>query len=185
MRIIAGIYRGKKLFTPESNDVRPTSDRARESVFNIINSKISGSWGDYNLLDLYSGSGAMGLEALSRGIKDICLIDKNTKLLTRNAALFAKEQAKIKILTTDATKLPNANKKYNLVFMDAPYKKGLTEKTLQELLQKNWLQTDALCVIEVEKNETFSLPDIFEIIDERTYGLAKFVFAFLGENKYE
>lgn len=185
MRIIAGIYRGKKLFTPESNDVRPTSDRARESVFNIINSKISGSWSDYNFLDLYSGSGAMGLEALSRGVKDICLVDKNTKLLTRNAALFTKEQAKIKILTADATNLSGSNKKYNLVFMDAPYKKGLTEKTLQELLQKNWLQDNALCVIEVEKNEAVCIPDIFEIIDERTYGLAKFIFAFLGENKYE
>lgn len=185
MRIIAGIYRGKKLFTPESNDVRPTSDRARESIFNILNSKLGSRWEDYSLLDLFSGSGAMGLEALSRGIKNICLIDKNTKLLTRNAALFTKEQAKIKILTSDATNLPNANQKYNLVFMDAPYKKGLTEKTLQELLQKNWLQPDTLCVIEVERSETLSLPDVFEVIDERTYGLAKFIFAFLGENKYE
>ncbi len=185
MRIIAGTYRGKKLFTPENNDVRPTSDRARESIFNILNSKIDNNWADYSLLDLFSGSGALGLEALSRGVKNICLVDKNTKLLTRNAALFTKEQAKIKVLTTDATNLPNGNQSYNLVFMDAPYKKGLTEKALQELLQKNWLQSDALCVIEVEKNETISLPDAFEVIDERTYGLAKFIFAFLGDNKYE
>lgn len=176
MRIIGGNYRGKKLFTPESNDIRPTADRAREAVFNILASKLENRWPEYNLLDVFSGTGAFALEALSRGVNSICLIDKNTKLSAKNAGLFPQEKERIKLVTADALSLPSASKSYNLVFMDAPYQKGLSTPALKELYGKGWLAEQALCIVEVEKTETPDVPENFAVLDERVYGLAKFFF---------
>ena len=88
MRIIAGHYRGKKLFSPESDKVRPTADRAREALFNILNSSLEKDWGSYKLLDVFAGTGAFGLEALSRGAAEVGLIDADTRSLMKNTALF-------------------------------------------------------------------------------------------------
>jgi 16S rRNA (guanine966-N2)-methyltransferase len=176
MRIIAGKYRGKKLFSPDTKDVRPTSDRARESIFNILNSRFSSDYSKYNLLDIYAGTGAFGFEALSRGFASVTFIDKNTENIQKNAKLFPNEQAKINILKADATNLPKINKTFDLVFMDAPYSLGLTEKTLLQLVQKNWLSDNVLCIVETQKNEEFALHKSLEIIDERIYGIAKISF---------
>ncbi len=176
MRIIGGKYRGKKLFTPENNDVRPTADRAREAVFNILTSKLENAWETYNLLDVFSGTGAFALEALSRGADSVCLIDKNTKLSAKNIALFPQEKEHIKLITADALRLPQASVRYNLVFMDAPYQKGLSTPALKELCNKGWLAEEALCIVEVEKTEMLNIPETFEFVDERVYGLAKFFF---------
>lgn len=178
MRIIAGKYRGKKLFSPSGDGVRPTSDRTREALFNILNSKLGNNWENLKVLDIFAGTGALGLEALSRGAAELCLIDTNTQTLTKNAKLFANE--KMEIIKADATALPNAKAKFNLFFMDAPYKKGLSELALAELVKKNWLESDAVGVIEVEKKEKIELPQEFEIIDERTYGIAKLYFVVLS-----
>ena len=176
MRIIAGKYRGKKLFSPENKDVRPTSDRARESIFNILNSRFSADYSRYNLLDIYAGTGAFGFEALSRGVANVTFVDKNTENIQKNAKLFPNEQNKINILKADATNLSKINKTFNLIFMDAPYSQGLTEKTLQQLIQKDWLSENALCIVETQKNEEVIIPEEFEIIDERIYGIAKILF---------
>ena len=176
MRIIAGKYRGKKLFSPDTKDVRPTSDRARESIFNILNSRFSSDYSKYNLLDVYAGTGAFGFEALSRGFASVTFIDKNTENIQKNAKLFPNEQAKINILKADATNLPKINKTFDLVFMDAPYSLGLTEKTLLQLVQKNWLSDNVLCIVETQKNEELALHESLEIIDERIYGIAKISF---------
>ncbi len=176
MRIIGGKYRGKKLFTPENNDVRPTADRAREAVFNILASKLENRWTEYNLLDVFSGTGAFALEALSRGVNSICLIDKNTKLSAKNAGLFPQEKEYIKLITADALSLPPASRRYNLIFMDAPYQKGLSAPALAELYDKGWLDEVALCIVEVEKTEKLNIPETFDVLDERIYGLAKFFF---------
>lgn len=176
MRIISGIYRGKKLQSPSSPDVRPTSDRAREAVFNILYSKLSSSLSEYSLLDVFSGSGAFALEAVSRGIKKVAMIDIDTKDLSKNVALFPQEKQKIKILKLDACNLPTASEQYDILFMDAPYNKGLSEKALQQLYLKQWLQPQALCIVEVEKNEKILIPEQYEVVDERNYGLAKVLF---------
>lgn len=176
MRIIGGTYRGKKLYSPENEGVRPTSDRAREAVFNIINSKIGGDWSDYDMLDVFSGTGAMGLEALSRGVNSVALLDINLQTAKRNAALFAKEKDKIRLIAADASKLPPAGQKYNLVFLDAPYNKGLTAAALNSLSARGWLAPGALVLAELEKNEKLELPELFEPLDERRYGLARVVF---------
>ena len=176
MRIIAGQYRGKKLCSPNTEGVRPTADRARESIFNILGSKISNAWDNLSLLELFAGTGAFSLEAISRGIKEACLIDINTENAKKNLLLFPKEQEKIRLIKSDALHLPQAQKNYNLLFMDAPYNQGLSEPALMEVAAKGWLADDCLCVVEVEKNESFVPPQGFSVEDERIYGLAKFCF---------
>lgn len=180
MRIIGGSYRGKKLFSPQSEGVRPTADRARESVFNILNSKLDGGWETCRLLEIFAGTGAFSLEAISRGAAAACLIDINPDNARRNIALFPKEQGLIKLLKADALKLPQAAEAYNLLFMDAPYAKGLSEPALRRAAEQGWLQDGCLCVIELEKNEAFDLPSDFERLDERCYGIARFLFARYG-----
>ena len=176
MRIVAGKYRGKKLFSPQDNAIRPTSDRSREAIFNILNSKLSSNWTDYNLSDVFDGSGAFGLEAISRGINSVIFIDINPNLVRKNAALFPLEKNKIKIMTADATNLPRITQKINLAFLDAPYNKELSKKTLESLHNKEWLDDEAICIVETEKKEKILAPNCFELIDERVYGLAKFSF---------
>lgn len=176
MRIIAGKYRAKKLFTPLDNSIRPTADRVREALFNILNSRLDNNWEGIKMLDLFAGTGACGLEALSRGAEKITLVDRASENCRKNVSLFTKEQARIKIITTDATKLPQTAEKYNLFFMDAPYKKGLSSLALQELLSKNYLEAGCLGLVEVEKSEEIEIPKAFELVDERRYGLAKILF---------
>ncbi|MFV0626979.1 MAG: 16S rRNA (guanine(966)-N(2))-methyltransferase RsmD [Alphaproteobacteria bacterium] len=177
MRIIAGKYRGKKLFTPTTDTIRPTSDRARESIYNIINSKIDGDWEDISLLDVFSGTGAFSLEAVSRGVGEVGLIDLDITLSSKNATLFSAEKSKIKIIKANALNLPLSNKQYDIVFLDAPYFKDMSPKVLEELSTKGWLKSNALCIIELEKKEDLVLPKNFEELDERRYGLAKIIFA--------
>ncbi len=176
MRIIGGKYRGKKLFSPASDNVRPTSDRAREALFNILNSNLENPLSDYTLLDVFSGTGAVALEALSRGAKQVCLVDIEAKNLRKNTALFPLEQNRIKVIQADVAHLPTSGEKYDLLFMDAPYQKGLSEVALRELDKKGWLNRHTLCMIEVEKNEQLDVPSCYQVQSERIYGLAKIIF---------
>lgn len=176
MRIIGGKYRAKKLFSPQNIGVRPTSDRTREAVFNILYSMLPADWSEYNLLDLFAGTGAFALEAISRGINSVTMVDINPQTIKKNVALFPTEKEKIKIIVADATKLGRSIKKYNLVFADAPYNKGFSETALVSLRDNNWLEDGAICVVETEKKELLPLPTGFELTDERIYGLAKVSF---------
>lgn len=176
MRIIGGKYRGKKLYSPETDGVRPTSDRAREAVFNILNSKLEDEFSEYNMLDVFAGTGAMGLEGLSRGMKSVAFIDLDIRNLKRNVGLFPNEKDKIRVISQDASKLAVAANKYDIVFLDAPYKKGLTFKALEELSAKGWLKPGAWCLAEIEKGEKLEAPEGFEIFDDRKYGLARIIF---------
>ena len=175
MRIIAGKYRGKKLFSPAQEGVRPTSDRAREALFSTLYSRFGG-FADLSVIDIFAGTGAFGLEALSRGAKEAVLIDKDTALSAKNAALFPDFKQKLEVLRTDACHLPYAKKAYNLLFCDAPYAKGLTEPALAELAEKGWLQEEAFCMVEVRKDEALTPPTGFRKIGEKIYGLAKVIF---------
>lgn len=176
MRIVGGKYRGKKLWAPEGKDVRPTSERAREAIFNILYSQIGGDYSEIRLLDVFAGTGAFGLEALSRGFKEVAFIDIDTQAVQKNAKMFVNETDKISVIKADATRMPRARRKYGMVFMDAPYDKGLTEKALAELCSQGWLAEKALCIVEVKNNEKWELPTEFELIDERIYGLARIMF---------
>lgn len=176
MRIVGGKYRGKKLFSPESEGVRPTSDRAREAVFNILYSRLEEPWSAYHLLDVFSGTGAFGLEAVSRGAAAVTLLDKDTRNLLKNMALFPKEKTRISVIKADVANLPQPPKRFGIVFMDAPYNKGLSEIALQNLANKDWLEDGALCMVETEKNEQIVIPACYKVENERIYGLAKIIF---------
>lgn len=177
MRIIGGTYRGKKLFSPENGKVRPTSDRAREALFNILRSRLGSKFGDACLLDVFAGSGAFALEALSQGMTAAAAIDLDTAPLTKNAALFPQEKSKLKIIRGNALSLGKATEAYDVLFMDAPYKQDLSEPVLKKLAVGGWLKAGAFCMIEVEKDEALLLPPEYEFIEERRYGLAKVVLA--------
>lgn len=172
MRIISGKYRGKKLFTPAGKEVRPTAERAREALFSILYSRL-GSLAECRVLDVFAGTGAFGLEALSRGAKNVTFIDKDIRLLTKNTALFKAENDKIKVISASVEKLPAAQEKYNILFMDAPYAQGLSELAMQRLIDGDWLEPNALCLVETRCDENFVGGENLCLLDERIYGIAK------------
>ena len=176
MRIIGGKYRGKKLFSPLGKEVRPTAERAREAVFNILYSHLNVEYKELSVADIFAGTGAFGLEAISRGFKSATFIDMDITTVTRNAKMFLTEQDKIKIIKANALNLPRLRNQFNIIFMDAPYAKGLTEKVLSQIIMKNWLDDNGLCIAEVRQDENVIIPDTLELIDERLYGLARILF---------
>lgn len=182
MRIIAGSYRGKNLLSPKSGEVRPTADRAKEALFNILNSKLENQWENCRFLDVFAGSGAIGLEAMSRGADMVGFVDINTDNLMQNLRLFPKEKSKFFVYKTSTENIVRATQKYNLVFLDAPYAKNMSTPALHQLFEKGWLQDDALIVVETQKDEDLSAPEEFVLVDERIYGLAKFRFFAIKQN---
>ncbi|MBO4294106.1 MAG: 16S rRNA (guanine(966)-N(2))-methyltransferase RsmD [Alphaproteobacteria bacterium] len=175
MRIVGGKYRAKKLFAPENELIRPTSDRAREAVFNILYSAVGGVDGK-KVLDVFAGTGALGFEALSRGAQKVCFIDKDVAVLLKNATMFSSEKQKIDVLRADVQNLPFAKDTFDIVFSDAPYDKGLNEIALKNLEQKGFLKNGTICIVETRKNEDMILPVEYALFDERVYGMAKIRF---------
>lgn len=180
MRIISGLKRGKKLFTPVDERVRPTADRAREALFNILNAKLDNPFAAYDVMDVFAGTGALGLEAASRGARSVLFVDIDTALAEKNAKACGFGNARF--LRRDARLLPKATKAYNVVFLDAPYNKGLSEPSLQALLNGGWLADGALIVVETAADETLDVPACFELEDERRYGAARFTFLTFQDN---
>lgn len=176
MRIIGGIYRGKKLFSPLSEKVRPTADKARESVFNILFSKLQSSRGQIRLADIFCGTGAFGLEAVSRGASAVALVDIDVSSAAKNAALFPNEKDKITLLKADAANLPAAAAPFDVVFLDAPYHQGLSEKALKSVLEKKWLAPGGVCIVETAYDESLAVPERLTLTDTRRYGIARFWF---------
>ena len=176
MRIIGGKYRGKKLFSPENPGVRPTSDRAREALFNILRSRL-GSFSGCRLLDVFCGSGAFALEALSQGFEGVAAVDADVRPLLKNAALFPAEKNKLQVINSDARKLRSLDVCFDVMFMDAPYNQGLSVPVLETVAANGLLKPGAWCLIEVHKDEECPLPPAYETVEERRYGLAKIIIA--------
>ncbi len=181
MRIIGGVHRGRKLTAPPGGDVRPTTDRVRESLFNMLahGSFLPQGIEGLRVLDLFAGSGALGLEALSRGAAFACFVEKDSAAracLERNVKALGAAAETI-ILRHDAARLPmTAEQPFHLVFLDPPYAQGLGEPALAALLKGGWLSDGAHVVYEMARGE--DLPDApgFAISQERLYGAAKIVF---------
>ncbi|HEX2115518.1 MAG TPA: 16S rRNA (guanine(966)-N(2))-methyltransferase RsmD [Alphaproteobacteria bacterium] len=185
MRIVGGRHRGRKIIGPEdSGDVlRPTSDRARESLFNVLEhgrfspdgtSLVRGA----RVIDVFCGTGAFALEALSRGAAAATLIDKDPAaiaLVHRNLTALG-DAAKARVIQADATKPPRATDTHALAFLDPPYRSGLATPALTALDEACWLTPDALCIVEVERREPCPVPPGFSALDERSYGRARLVF---------
>lgn len=181
MRIIAGEKRGAKLLTPPDNSVRPTSDKTRGALFNILE---HASWcpslfqESKNVLDVFCGTGAFAFEALSRGAGQACLIDSakaSLDLARANAAKLGFD-ARCRFLGADATQLPAAPTPFSLVFLDPPYQKNLVTPCLSALTAKGWLAKNAVIIVETAKDETIPLPAGFCEKDVRHYGAAQLRF---------
>jgi len=152
MRIVAGKYRGRNLLGPKNREIRPTSDRVRESLFAILESGYSHYLSNARALDLFAGTGAMGLEAISRGVESVVFADSSRpaiNLICQNIELLGvADQAKV--IRADATRLGPIGDlhPFNLVFADPPYNQGLADKAIHSLITKGWLCQNALIVIE-------------------------------------
>jgi 16S rRNA (guanine966-N2)-methyltransferase len=182
MRIVAGKFRGLTLATPKDGRVRPTSDRVREAVFNVlahndfgVGFKLEGA----RVMDVFAGTGALGLEALSRGAKYVLFVDDHheSRGLIRRNVETARATGATKIWRRDATALgempANAGGPFDLVFMDPPYRKGLVAQALTGLDRGGWLAPHAVVVAEMAEDEMFAAPDWVESLDERAYGDTK------------
>ena len=176
MRIVAGQLRGTALASVGKGDagahLRPTTDRVRESLFNVLQ---GGKFGDpitgARVLDLFAGTGALGLEALSRGAEAVCFVDDGRKAqsLIRQNIQITRSKANCKILGRDAARLPaNVDVPYDLIFLDPPYGKSLGMKALQSATDGGWIADEALIVF--EENAPQIAPEGFALLDQRKYG---------------
>jgi 16S rRNA (guanine966-N2)-methyltransferase len=182
MRIVGGEFRGRPLATPRHEGLRPTSDRVREAVFNILAHGIP----DFTLagakvIDLFAGSGALGLEALSRGASFCLFIDQDAEaraLIRRNIELLGLAGV-TRIFRRDATELGPAGHRggFSLVFLDPPYERGLGEKALASAATGGWLRPGAVAVLEERAAVEVVLPDAFAVFDRRVWGDTQGIFA--------
>ena len=175
MRIIGGSRRGLKLAELGEGDqaahLRPTSDRVREAIFNLLINAHGNPVAGARVLDLFAGTGALGLEALSRGASQVTFVDDGAKALGLIRANIAKMRAEgeTRGLRQDARKLgQNAGSAYGLVFLDPPYGKGLGEVALAAALTGGWLAPGAMVVW--EEGAAPTVPDGFVLVDQRKYG---------------
>ena len=182
LRIIAGAHRGRKLIAPEGKEIRPTSARAREALFNILMHSVENEDGTSLLqgarvLDAFAGTGALGLEALSRGAGFVTFMDASPqamKAVSENLRAMM-ELPKAAMVRADATKPPASRQPCSLVFLDPPYRSGLIPTALTALREKNWFAPDVLICAELAAKEDLDLPEGFSAQDERRYGAAKVV----------
>lgn len=176
MRIIAGKFRGKNLSSPSDDAIRPTSDRARESIFNILGSRLGPVLDGKRVLDLFAGTGALGLEALSRGAAHVTFVDTGAEArgLIRDHIEAFGAAGITKLLRRDATALgtPGTFGQFDLVFLDPPYSQGLGEKAMAEVSANGWLASGATLVWEESSDAEVTIPPGFILEDERTYGAA-------------
>ena len=180
MRIIGGKYRGLKLLPPNGLNIRPTSDRLKESLFSIINSnKYKIHIDNSNVLDICSGTGSLGIESLSRGAKSVFFIDKDhrsIKLIYKNIAklnIDKQIENNIKIIRDEVIKaLKNINKIFQIVLIDPPYNTNITEKCLLKLKEFNLINKGSYIFVESSKTEEFNY-DGYQILDIKIHGISK------------
>jgi len=175
--IRSGQYKNKKLLTPDS-DVRPTSDKIRQAIFNILaHADFAPELEDARVLDAFAGTGALGLEALARGAKHAWFMENNPgvrKILTQNLALAADRAT---LLAVDACAPPYAAQTMHIVFLDPPYGKDLLPPAVTALQAVGWIDNKTLLVLESDAKETISLPEEFTFLGERKYGRTVIRFA--------
>lgn len=183
MRIVAGKHRGRSLDAPPGRDLRPTSDRVREAVFNALchgNARIGDGDNvrDAIVLDGFAGTGALGLEAASRGAAQVTLMDRDraAQSFCRQNVEALGEQSSVTILSGDCLDPVKAATPCSLLFLDPPYHSGAATEALTALAQAGWIADGALCVIELAAKEAFEPPEGATLLDERRYGAAKVVF---------
>lgn len=179
MRIIAGKARGTKLYTLDGDKTRPTLDRVRESLFNIIQTKIT----NCVFLDLFSGSGAIGLEAVSRGAKKAILCDKSKdamQIIKKNIEkTHLENQTECYQLSYEKILESKINEKIDIVYIDPPYKTDFAYESIKIIIEKELLKEDSYIIVETDEKEKI-LEKIkkleVDVIDQRKYGRVNLIF---------
>ena len=183
MRIISGSFKGKKILEPKDKKTRPLKDLTKESIFNIIihSSKFKINFASSYILDLFSGVGSFGIECLSRGVKKVIFIENYQgviPLLKKN--LFGlKTIQNYEIIEKDIYNeniFLKLNNKFNIIFLDPPYKDKNLENLLNEINNQNILDKNGIIILHRHKNEMDSLPQNFQIIEQKVYGISKIIF---------
>ncbi len=175
MRIVAGTFRGRPLAAPGHDGLRPTADRVRESIFNILAHGIeSFDLTGVRVIDLFAGTGALGLEALSRGAAYCLFVEESAQaraLIRQNVEAFGLT-GQTRLFRRDACDLGPAGtmEPFGLAFLDPPYGKGLAEKALVALAEGAWLSPRAVCVVEDRLGAPFNQPIGYLELDQRTWG---------------
>jgi 16S rRNA (guanine966-N2)-methyltransferase len=180
IKLIGGKHRGRAIDTPEGEATRPTSSRAREALFNIV---AHADWRDdgasplidARVLDAFAGSGALGLEALSRGAAHATFMDNDAaavRAIGENLRKL-KETATAKVVRADATRPPPAREACDLVFLDPPYRSGVAAPALTALVEAGWIAKGTIATVEIGTAEDLPAVPGFEALDERRYGAAK------------
>lgn len=183
LRIIAGKHRGRKIEIKENGKIRPTGSRTRESIFNIL---MHGEFGvpgqsplvERKVVDIFCGTGALGLEALSRGAGHVTFIDQSADSisLARMNALRMGEEGNVQFIRSDSTQLPPAREPCALAFLDPPYGSGLAPKALASLARQGWLEKGGVAVVEMSSRDELTPPEGYSFHDERKYGNTKIMF---------
>ncbi len=180
MRIVGGRLKGRNIASPASREIRPTQDRLREALFNILVHAYDNPIDGARVLDLFAGTGALGIESVSRGAAFTLFIDNGAeaRALLRNNVEALGLGGVTKVYRRDATILGPAHpvEPFSLVFLDPPYGKGLADKALVSLRDGGWLTPSALLVVEEAKAAAFKAPDGFEELERRAYDDTEFVF---------
>jgi 16S rRNA (guanine966-N2)-methyltransferase len=180
LRIVGGRHGGRRIAAPVGDFARPTSDRVREALFSILDSKyaLDGA----RVLDACAGSGALGLEALSRGAAHVTFFDTSRRALKTVGDNIATldEQAATDVRQADVANPPPATNTCSLVFLDAPYRTGIAARALPALAAAGWLADGALLVVETERGADLPLPDGFSETDCRSYGSTELHFLEFG-----
>ena len=184
MRVVGGRLKGRNLASPSSRDIRPTADRLRESLFNILVHAYDDPIADARVLDLFAGTGALGIEALSRGAGFALFVDDGAEaraLLRENVAVLGLGGTS-KIFRRDATKLGEAHPvaPFSLAFLDPPYGQGLAAAALASARAGGWLMPEALIVVEEATKAEFVSPEGFREIDRRRYDDTELIFLCLA-----
>lgn len=168
MRVIAGKKRGLKLFDFEGDDIRPTTDRVKENIFNIIFPHIYGS----DVLDLFCGSGALSIEALSRGSESAVLCDVSSvslNLAKKNVNHASFNDKCVFFQKSGIDFLKETDRKFDIIFLDPPYNSGLAEKSLRAIFENEVLSEDGIAVLERDETDVFDF-DGASLIKEKKYG---------------
>ena len=178
MRIVGGKFKGFRLTAPSGQSIRPTSDRSREAIFNILSHGLGFKFDGITVLDLFSGTGALGFEALSRGANRVVFIDNKISAIKniRSNGRSIGQTPFFSVRQIDASCLPartNRDETAALAFLDPPYRKNLITPSLIALDEGGWLRMGAVVVVEMAKTDHYKLPPLFSLTSERKYGKSK------------
>ena len=183
MRIISGLFKGKKIIEPKDLKTRPLKDLTKESIFNIIShsNKFKKNINKANILDIFSGVGSFGLECLSRGARYVTFIEnyKNVLLILKKNLSNLKLTNNFKIYEKDAFELSTykeINEKFDIIFLDPPYKEKNLDLVLKNILTQNILNNDGIIILHRHKKTDDIFPNQLKVVEEKKYGISKIIF---------